>query len=77
MNTIQEHPFPVGKYLVSPLTHPSDCGRFGASVSIRRGHGAGMHDRVFRFVPRFATREQAARYGAVQARRWLRLHGRP
>ncbi len=77
MNTHLDSNFSSGKYLVSPLTRHHDCGRYSAAVSIRRGQGSGTHDRIFFLMPRFATREQAMRYGTVHARRWLRLNGRP
>jgi hypothetical protein len=74
MTTIREKTFSVGKFLVSPLTQRTDAGDFAASVSIRSGHGSGTHDRVFRFVPRFTTREGAHRYAAAEGLRWLRVH---
>ncbi len=55
MTTQEAHAYPVGKYLVSPLTRRTESGRYAAAVSIRRG----THDRVYRFTPRFATREGA------------------
>ena len=63
------HPtFPVGKFLVTPLVKPSEGGGFAASVSIRRG----THDRVFRFVPRFASEALAARYAMRHGRNMAR-----
>jgi hypothetical protein len=70
MITTHEQTFPVGKYLVSPLTHLTDEGRYAASVSIRSGQGSGTHDRVFRFVARFGSREGAHRYAVEQGMRW-------
>ncbi|MEK9803824.1 MAG: hypothetical protein VW475_10520 [Curvibacter sp.] len=67
MNTTLEKAFSVGKYLVSPLTRPTESGRYTASVSIRNG----MHDRVFRFVPEFSTRESALQYAEAEGRSWL------
>ncbi len=67
-------PLQVGKYLVSPLTRPTDAGRYAAAVSIRSGRGSMTHDRVMRFVPLFDCRHEAARYAARQAIDWI---GRP
>lgn len=61
----------VGKYLVSPFTHPLDSGRFAASVSIRCGKGSATHDRVMRFVPAFDSQEQATRFATEQALAWI------
>ena len=66
-----ENTFSVGKYLVSPLTQRTEAGSFAASVSIRSGRGTGTHDRVYRFVPRFASRENALRYAIEQGQSWL------
>ncbi len=71
MTTIREKTFSVGKYLVSPLTHLSDAGNYTASLSIRSGRGSGTHDRVFRFLPSFATRASARRYAVEQGMNWL------
>jgi hypothetical protein len=62
----------VGKYLVSPLTKRLDDGRFVASVSIRSGRGNGMHDRVMRFTPLFASSASAVRYATEQGLGWVR-----
>lgn len=66
MTTTLEKTISVGKYLVSPLSKITDAGDFAASLSIRSGQGRGTHDRVFRFVPRFATREGALHYALTQ-----------
>ena len=71
MTTTRDKTFSVGKYLVSPLTRLTDAGNYAASVSIRSGHGSGTHDRVFRFAPRFATREGARRFAIEQGISWL------
>ena len=71
MTITHEENFWVGKYLVSPLTRLTDAGNYAASVSIRSGRGSGTHDRVFRFAPRFATREGARRYAVEQGIGWL------
>jgi len=65
------HTITVGKYLVSPLTRPTECGRHAASVSIRCGRGSATHDRVLRFVPMFDTAAEAARYAATQGLAWI------
>ncbi|HEY2418430.1 MAG TPA: hypothetical protein VGH84_10970, partial [Steroidobacteraceae bacterium] len=49
-----------------------DDGRFAASVSIRSGRGSGMHDRVMRFTPRFASRAAAVRYAIDEGLGWVR-----
>lgn len=68
--------FTVGKYLVSPLTRLNEAGRYIASLSIRSGSGRGTHDRVFRFVPEFGTREGAVQYAIAQGHQWLQQrHG--
>ena len=71
-------PFQVGKYLVSPLSRQKECGRYSASVSIRSGSGRGTHDRVFRFLPEFITREAALLYATAEGHSWLQLrHAAP
>lgn len=62
-----EKAFSVGKYLVSPFTRSTDLGQYTASVSIRNG----SHDRVFRFVPNFASREDALQYAIDEGHSWL------
>lgn len=69
--TIREKTFSVGKYLVSPMTHHTDADGYAASVSIRSGRGSATHDRVFRFSPRFGSREGARQYAAEQGLRWV------
>lgn len=64
---ILEKPFSVGKFVVSPLSRLEESGQYSSSVSIRRG----MHDRLFRFVPRFATRDGALLYAIAEGRTWL------
>lgn len=44
-----------------------------ASVSIRSGRGSMTHDRVMRFVPVFASHDQAARFATAQALSWIGL----
>lgn len=75
MNSISPDTLSVGKYLVSPLTLCTDSGDFAPSVSIRSGQGRSTHDRIFRFVARFATREGAHRYALEQGLQWLRDRG--
>ncbi len=71
MNTTLEKAFSVGKYLVSPLTRTTESGQYTASVSIRSGSGSGTSDRVYRFVPEFATREGALQYAIAEGHSWL------
>ena len=54
----------VGKYLVTPLARITASGDYAASVSIRRG----MHDRVFRLIPRFDDQGHAMQYALAQGR---------
>jgi hypothetical protein len=76
MITTPEKAFSVGKYLVSPLTRTTESGQYTASVSIRSGRGSGTHDRVFRFLPEFATREGALAYAIAEGHSWLQQrHG--
>ncbi|HEX5684603.1 MAG TPA: hypothetical protein VFY73_11285 [Ideonella sp.] len=60
----------MGKYVVSPATHPTDCGRFRASFSVRQAQGDGSSRRVFRFETTFASREGARLFAVTQG--WLR-----
>jgi hypothetical protein len=76
MNTTLENAFSVGKYLVSPLSRRNESGQYTASVSIRSGRGRGTHDRVFRFVPEFATHEGALQYAIAEGHRWLQQRHR-
>lgn len=71
MATTPDHSYLVGKFLVSPLSRITESGDFLASLSIRSGQGRGTHDRVFRFLPRFATRQCALEYAARQGRDML------
>lgn len=72
MTTTLEKPFSVGKYLVSPFTKITEGGDYQASLSIRSGRGTATHDRVFRFLPRFATSQAALDYAALQGRQLMR-----
>ena len=69
---IIQHSIAVGKYLVSPLIRHQDDGNYAASVSIRSGHGSGMHDRVMRFTPHFASHAAALRYAVDEGLHWVR-----
>ncbi|MEQ1658036.1 MAG: hypothetical protein ABL896_04600 [Hylemonella sp.] len=40
-------------------------------MSIRSGSGRGTSDRVYRFVPEFATREGALQYAVAEGHSWL------
>jgi hypothetical protein len=71
VTTIREKTFSVGKYLVSPLTRRTESGEYAASLSIRSGNGISAHDRVYRFIPQFATRAGARRYAIEQGMTWL------
>lgn len=67
MTTTLEKTFPVGKFLVSPLARFTEAGDYAASLSIRSGRGTGTRDRVFRFVPRFSSRQDALHYAMTQS----------
>lgn len=58
----------VGKYHVTPMTKLTETGHYAASVSIRRG----MHDRVFRLIPRFNSAARATHYALAQGRHFVR-----
>ncbi|MBI2731797.1 MAG: hypothetical protein HYX44_00290 [Aquabacterium sp.] len=62
----------VGKYLLSPLVKLTESGQYAASVSVRSGRGCGTHDRIYRFTPFFATREEATLYALAQGQRYVR-----
>ncbi|WP_243854270.1 hypothetical protein [Comamonas sp. JUb58] len=59
----------IGKYVVSPSTHQTPNGRFGASFSVQRSQGNGSYCRVFRFDKTFATAEAARIFAVTQG--WL------
>lgn len=59
----------MGKYVVSPTTQQTDCGRFRASFSVNRTKGNGSHCRVFRSDKTFALREAAQLFAVTQG--WL------
>ena len=59
----------MGQYVVSPATHPTDCGRFRASFSVRPAQGNDGCHRVFRFDTTFASREAARLFAVTQG--WL------
>jgi hypothetical protein len=61
----------LGRYLLSPLATRLDDSRFAASISIRSGSGRGMHDRVMRLAPRFATRHDALRHALSHGVAWV------
>jgi hypothetical protein len=59
----------MGKFVVSPATHPTDCGRFRASFSVHRSRSDGSSCRVFQLDRAFASREAARLLAVTQA--WL------
>lgn len=71
MHTSHTEPLTVGKYLLSPLARLCENGYFNALLSVRSGRGQGTHDRIYTFIPEFATRESALRYAAAQAQDWI------
>ena len=66
---ISENTFSSGKYVVSPATHLTDSGRFGASVAVSSGEGKSSHHRIFRFDQLFDSREGARLFAVTQG--WL------
>ena len=69
MNQISKTAISMGKYVVSPATHPTECGRFRASFSVHRSESKGGYCRVFRFDKVFASREAARLFAVTQG--WL------
>ncbi|MBT3065578.1 hypothetical protein [Rhodoferax sp. U11-2br] len=59
----------MGKYVVSPSTQPTECGRFRASFAVHRSQGNGSYCRVFKFDTTFASREAARVFAVTQG--WL------
>jgi hypothetical protein len=74
MNSLRDPAVAVGRYLLSPLSHPTDGGTFRASVSIRSGQGRSSHHRVFRLEPRFSSAEGALLLALTQGQWWLQGH---
>ena len=69
MFPISQTAISMGKYVASPTTHPTACGRFRASFSVHRSQGNGSYCRVFRFDKAFASREAARLFAVTQG--WL------
>lgn len=69
MNQIPQTFISMGKYVVTPATHPARCGRFSASFAVQRAQGNGSYCRVFRFDKTFASREGARIFAVTQG--WL------
>ncbi|MCD2513349.1 hypothetical protein [Comamonas endophytica] len=61
----------MGKYVVTPATHQTACGRFRASFAVQRAKGNGSYCRVFRFDKTFASREAARIFAVTQG--WLQI----
>ena len=59
----------MGRFVVSPTTHKTDCGRFRASFSVQRSKGNGSYCRVFRFDKTFASHDAARLFAVSQG--WL------
>lgn len=59
----------MGQYVVLPATHPTDCGRFGASFTVKPLLGPDEHGRVFRVDGTFASRNVARLAAVTQG--WL------
>lgn len=59
MTLTSDSSFPMGPFVVSPSTHPTESGKFRACVAIQRGQGRASHCRMIRFDRLFASRESA------------------
>ena len=59
----------MGPFVVLPATHPTDCGRFRASFSVRRSQGDASPGRMFSFDTTFASRDAARVFAVTQG--WL------
>ena len=59
----------IGKFVVSPLTHPTDSGAFSGSVTVSSGQGSGSSHRVTRFHRPYALPEAAQLVALTQG--WL------
>ena len=71
LNTLSAPSFSVDKFCLSPFAKLNDAGQYAPSISIRRGQGRASHDRVVRFLPSFATSDEALRYAADHGRRFV------
>ena len=60
----------MGKYVVSPATHPTDCGRFRASITVQRSRGKDTRSQPFSFDATFASRDAARLFAVTQG--WLK-----
>jgi hypothetical protein len=69
LKKIPNNAISMGRYVVSPATHRTDCGRFSASFSVRRSEGNGTYCRVFRFDRTFASCHAARLFAVTQG--WL------
>ena len=69
MNQISQIAISMGKFVVSPATHQTHCGRFSASFAVQRSQSNGSYCRVFRFDKTFASREAARIFAVTQG--WL------
>ncbi len=54
----------VGQYVLTPHIQITNSGHFAAAVSISRG----VYDRVFNFLPQFASDTMAADFAMSEAR---------
>ncbi|TXH44877.1 MAG: hypothetical protein E6Q92_03905 [Burkholderiaceae bacterium] len=59
----------MGRFVVSPATHATACGRFRASFAMHRQRSQGAYGRVFRFDATFASRHAARVFAVTQG--WL------
>ncbi|MGN1056623.1 MAG: hypothetical protein ACI4QS_07925 [Comamonas sp.] len=58
----------MGKYFLTPATHPMACGRFQASFAMQRTRHNSNYCRVFRFDKTFVSSEAAYSYALAQGR---------
>ncbi|MEY2685082.1 MAG: hypothetical protein RJA09_2226 [Pseudomonadota bacterium] len=60
---------PLGRFVLSPMSHPTGTGTYRASVTVSSGRGIASHHRVYRFPRQHASREAAHLVALTQG--WL------
>ena len=59
----------LGKFVLSPMSHPTGYGTFRASVTVSSGRGIASHHRIYRFSRQHTSREAAHLVALTQG--WL------
>ncbi|MPS49460.1 hypothetical protein [Methylobacillus sp.] len=72
MKSLETQPFTAGRYLITPISHTNENGRFTASLSIRSGQGTSTHCRIVSFALEFISSEKALIHAAIQGQVWLK-----